>query len=180
MTAPIGGIPHSRRSRDREEQAVVAHNESKRADTARTTSLCTLAIATVLASCSPPAEPPPPDIRPVRTVTAEEQEGADTISLTGRIAAGQEVSLAFPLSGRRVGRTVNAGDRVQPGQRVARLESVTADNAVQAARANLAAASAQQADARLEFNRQEALFSRGVAARAVFDRATKARQTADA
>jgi RND family efflux transporter MFP subunit len=113
-------------------------------------------------------------------VTAEKQEGGDKISLTGRIAAEQEASLAFRVSGRMIERTVNVGDRVQPGQRVAQLESVIADNAVSAARANLAAATAQQADARLEFNRQEALLSRGVAARAVFDRASKARQTADA
>jgi len=133
------------------------------------------ATVAALASCGPPEEPPAPDIRPVRTIVVEELPGGETVTLTGRIEAQEEVNLAFRVGQRMIERSVNVGDRVAPGQLVARVESTTHDNAVQAARANLAAAQARAADARLEFERQQSLFAREVASRAAFDRATKAR-----
>ena len=133
-----------------------------------------------LAACRPAEPPPAADVRPVRAISVEKQKGGEAISLTGHVYAQEEVALAFRVGGRLVERSVNVGDRVEPGQRIGRLESVTAENAVQTARANLAAATAQAADARLDFERQEALLARGVAPRAVFDRALKARQAADA
>ena len=129
----------------------------------------------LLAGCGPVEEPPEPEIRPVRTLTVEEAPAGETVTLTGRIEAKDEVNLAFRVGQRMVERSVRVGDRVEPGQLVARLESTTFENAVQAARANLAAAEARAADARLEFERQQSLFSRGVAPRAVFERALKAR-----
>ena len=76
-----------------------------------------------------------------------------------------------------VERTVNVGDRVQPGQVVARLEPQNEMNALRAAEANLAAAEGQLVEANADFRRQR-LSERGFAARAVFDRARQARQTA--
>lgn len=134
----------------------------------------------MLAACRRAEEPPAPDVRPVRAVTVEKQPGGEAVSLTGHVYAQEEVALAFRVGGRLVERSVNVGDQIKPGQLIGRLESVTAENAVQTARANLAAATAQAADARLDLQRQEALLARGVAPRAVFDRALKARQAADA
>jgi RND family efflux transporter MFP subunit len=133
-----------------------------------------------IASCGPSQEPPEELVRPVRTITVELQQGGETTSLTGQVEAQEEVSLAFRVGGRMIERSIHVGDRVGPGQVVARLESATAENAVHAARANLAAATARLADARLEFERQESLLARGVAPRAVFERALKARQAAEA
>src|SRR5262247_369683 len=134
----------------------------------------------LFAACGGVEEPGEPEIRPVRTLTVEEVPGGETVALTGRIEAEEEVNLAFRVGQRLVERKVGVGDRVAPGQLVARLEATTFENAVQAARANLAAAQARAGDARLEFERQQALFSRDVAPRAVFDRATKARDAAQA
>jgi RND family efflux transporter MFP subunit len=138
------------------------------------------ALALLVASCGPRDEPPVPEVRPVRTITVEKLPGGETVSLTGRVEAREEVSLAFRVGGRLIERTVDVGDRVEAGQRVGRLESVTAQNAVQAARANLSAATAQLAEARLTYDRQRSLLERGVAARAAYDRALQARQTAQA
>ena len=146
----------------------------------RAAALSVCAVLAILPACRPAQEAPAADVRPVRAVSVEKQKGGETISLTGHVYAQEEVALAFRVGGRLIERTVNVGDRVEPGQRIGRLESVTAENAVQTARANLAAATAQAADARLDFERQEALLARGVAPRAVFDRALKARQAADA
>jgi len=145
------------------------------------TRLAGAALALLLAAaCGPAEEPPAPDVRPVRTITVEELPGGETVTLTGRIEAQEEVNLAFRVGQRLIERNVNIGDRVEPGQLVARLESTTLDNAVSAARANLAAAQAAAGDARLEFERQRSLFERGVAPRARFESAQAARDASAA
>lgn len=137
-----------------------------------------IAAALLLAACGPAEEPAPPEIRPVRAIVVEEMAGGETVTLTGRIEAQEEANLAFRVGQRMIERKVNVGDRVEAGQLIARLESTTFDNGVAAARANLAAAQAGAADARLDFDRQRALFERGVAPRARFESSGKARDAA--
>jgi RND family efflux transporter MFP subunit len=134
----------------------------------------------VVGACGADETPLAPDVRPVRTITVEELPRGETVTLTGRIEAQEEVSLAFRVGQRMVERKVQVGDRVQAGQLVARLESTTLDNAVEAARANLAAAQAAAGDARLEFERQRSLFDRGVAPRARLESAEAARDASAA
>lgn len=129
-------------------------------------------------ACGPAEEPPTPEIRPVRAIVVDESAGGETVTLTGRIEAQEEVNLAFRVGQRMVERNVNVGDRVEAGQLVARLESTTFDNSVATARANLAAAQAGAADARLDYDRQRQLFERGVAPRARFESSGKARDAA--
>ncbi len=136
------------------------------------------AVALMLAACGSEAQKPPPEIRPVRTVTVEKRDSSVPVVLTGRIQAENEVSLAFRISGRMIERTVNLGDQVKPDQVVARLEPQNEMNALRAAEANLAAAEGQLAEANAEFARQQHLSERGFAAQAVFDRARQAQQTA--
>jgi membrane fusion protein, multidrug efflux system len=130
--------------------------------------------------CGAAEEPLPPEIRPVRAMSVEALPGGERVTLTGRIDAEEEVNLAFRTGQRLIERAVNVGDRVEPGQLVARLDATTLENAAQAARADVAAANARLADARLEFERQRTLLERGVAPRAVFERAQTARDTAAA
>lgn len=139
-----------------------------------------LALLVAAAGCGPAAEPPASEIRPVRTVTIEKQHGGETVTLTGTVYAQEEVSLAFRTGGRMIDRRVNVGDRVRPGQRVATLEAVTQQNAVQSARAQLSAAMGQLTEARNNFDRQERMLAQGVVSRAAFDRAVQTRQTAQA
>ena len=77
-------------------------------------------LAAAAAGCQRKEEPLPPEIRPVRTVTVEELPGGETIQLTGRIEAEEEVALAFRAGGRMLERTVSVGDRVAAGQRIGR------------------------------------------------------------
>jgi RND family efflux transporter MFP subunit len=135
-------------------------------------------VALLLAACGPAEEPPAPEIRPVRAIVVEAMAGGETVTLTGRIEAQEEANLAFRVGQRMIERKVNVGDRLEAGQLVARLESTTFDNGVSAARANLAAAQAGAADARLDYDRQRALFERGVAPRARFESSAKARDAA--
>ena len=78
-------------------------------------------------------------MRPVRTVTVSKREAGSTVTLTGRIEAQDEAALGFRIAGRLMERPVNVGDRVQPGQIIARLEPQNEMNALRSAQANLAA-----------------------------------------
>jgi membrane fusion protein, multidrug efflux system len=140
--------------------------------------LVALVLATWLTGCQPEVDNATATARPVRTVTVEKRAAGAPIALTGRIAAEDEVALAFRISGRIIENDVKLGEQVKPGQVVARLESQNELNALRSAQANLAAAEAQLVQARNHFERQEFLLARDVIARAVFDEATQALQTA--
>ena len=100
------------------------------------------------------------------------------VTLTGRIEAEDEVALAFRISGRLLENDRMLGDRLEPGQVVARLESQNERNALRAAQANLAAAEGQLTQARNHFERQDTLLKQGWTTRANHDQAKQAQQTA--
>src|SRR5262245_528362 len=140
--------------------------------------LVALALPATLAACQREAEFAAPEARPVRTVTVERRDAGVPITLTGRIAAEDEVALAFRISGRILENNMKLGDRVQPGQVVARLESQNELNALRAAQANLAATQGQLTQAVNHFERQDTLLKQGWTTRANHDQAKQARQTA--
>ena len=142
--------------------------------------LVLLALPAMLAACQPEAETAAPAARPVRTVTVAKREAGVPIMLTGRIEAEDEVALAFRISGRLLENDTKLGDRVQPGQVVARLESQNESNALRTAQANLAAVQGQLTQARNHFERQDTLFKQGWTTRANHDQAVQAQQTAQA
>jgi membrane fusion protein, multidrug efflux system len=137
-----------------------------------------LAMAALLAACEPAAEPAAPEIRPVRVVTVDERAGADTVSLTGTVQAETEVNLAFRIDGRLIERLVNVGDRVDGGQIVARLDPEDEENALRAARADLAAAMGQLVEAQNNYERQETLLRDGWTTRVRYDEARQTLETA--
>src|SRR5215467_8107142 len=81
-----------------------------------------LALSALLVGCRQEPEAVAPQVRPIRTVTVEKHEAGSPISLTGRIEAKDEVALGFRISGRLLENKVNLGDRVKPGDVIARLE----------------------------------------------------------
>jgi len=134
--------------------------------------------AALLGACQREVDNAAPEARPVRTVTVEKGEASAPIALTGRIEAGNEVALAFRISGRVIENDVKLGEQVQPGRVVAHLESQNELNALRSAQATLAAAEGQLVQADNHFERQKFLLARNVIARAVFDESTQALQTA--
>ena len=120
------------------------------------------------------------EVRPVRSVTIAKREGGNSITLSGRIAAEDEVAVAFRISGRLIERTVNVGDRVRPGQVIARLEQMNERNQLLSAQAALNAANADLVRARDEFGRQKSLIDEGFTTRAQLDQATAAFRAAEA
>lgn len=141
-----------------------------------------LAVASLflVAACERAEEIAEEPVRPVRVVMVEKSEGGETVSLTGRVEAQDEVNLAFRVGGRMIERSVNVGDTVVAGQVVARLDPESARNNVETARANLASAMAQLTRARNDFDRQASLLQGGWTTRARYDEATEALQAARA
>lgn len=141
--------------------------------------LIALATTILLSGCGQEAETATPKVRPVRTVTVEMRETGMPVSFTGRIEAEDEVTLGFRISGRLLKNDVNLGDRVKPGQVVARLEPQNETNALRTAQANLVAAQGQLTQARNTFERQDTLLKQGWTTRVNHDQAQQALQTAE-
>jgi membrane fusion protein, multidrug efflux system len=135
--------------------------------------------ATLLAGCDGKEEAPAAEIRPVRVITVEKEDGGTTVSLTGTVQAQTEVNFGFRIGGRMTERLVNIGDTVSAGQTIARLDPQNEENTLRAARADVAAAAAQAAEARNEYDRQSHLYAGGWVSRARYDRALQSRHTAE-
>jgi RND family efflux transporter MFP subunit len=139
-----------------------------------------MAVATLLAACGPSAEPPPPEIRPVRVVTVEKTGSGQSVSLTGTVQAQTEVNYAFRVDGRMIERAVNVGDAIRPGQAIARLDPQNEEAGLQSARAQLAGARAQLVEQRNNFARQKDLLAQNFISRAAFDQVTANLQSTEA
>src|SRR5262245_52794393 len=142
--------------------------------------LVAVATAAVLAACRPEPESSAPEARPVRTVTVVKREVGEVLTFTGRIEAENETRLSFRIGGRMVERSANVGNRVEPGQVVARLEPLNELNALRSAQAAVAAAEAQFSEAKSNYERQKFLVVRDVASRAQYERAEQTLETARA
>jgi membrane fusion protein, multidrug efflux system len=138
------------------------------------------AAAVLLSACQPEIEASPPEVRPVRTVIAVKRDVGETVSFTGRIDAENETRLSFRIGGRMVERPVKAGDGVDPGQVVARLEPQNELNALRSAQAAVEAAQAQFNEAKANYERQKFLLARDVASRVQYERAEQTQETARA
>ncbi len=140
-----------------------------------------LAVAslTFLAACGPAAEPPPLEVRPVRVVTIEKLAAGATVSLTGTVQAQTEINQSFRIDGRLLERLVNIGDTVRAGQFIARLDSQNEESGLQSARALLAAARAQQVEARSNFGRMRDLVAENAVSRATFEQSEALQKTTD-
>ena len=138
------------------------------------------AAAFLLAACERKSEAETPTARPVRTATVEQSTAGVPLSFTGHVEAEDEVALAFRIPGRLLENSGKLGDRVQPGQVVAKLESQNELNALRQAQAGLAAAQGQLTQARSHYERQETLLGQGWTTRANFEVATQGLHTAQA
>ncbi len=139
-----------------------------------------LAALVVLASCKPEKKADAPEIRPVRTVTVAREAAHETVVLTGHIQAQDELAVAFRIGGRMIERPVNVGDRVKPGEELAKLDPQNEVDALRSAQAGLAAAHALVTQTRAAFERQQSLLASGHTPRAQFDLAQKALLNAEA
>jgi RND family efflux transporter MFP subunit len=138
-----------------------------------------LAAIALLSSCQRVAEPPAPEVRPVRAIKIESRAAGETVALTGSVQAETEINQSFRIDGRMLERLVNVGDTVRPGQLVARLDSQNEESSLQAARAQLAAARARLTEARSNFERFRDLVAENAVSRASFEQAESMQKSAE-
>jgi RND family efflux transporter MFP subunit len=119
--------------------------------------LLVLAAAAFLGGCDSDRKPPNQKVRPVLSAVAERQTGASA-AFAGTVEPRYSASLAFRVLGRVIARDVNAGDSIKKGARLAALDPVPFDLAVKDARAGLANAEAQLANALSAERRRRTLF----------------------
>lgn len=112
----------------------------------RATALLALPLSLLLAGCSEEAVSEAPPVRPVLTQVVQSERAA-TPQFVGVVSPRTTVSQAFRIGGTLVTRQVDTGSLVKTGDVVATLDATTSELALQTARANLASAEAQYANA---------------------------------
>ena len=115
-----------------------------------------LAVAGLLAACSP-AAPPPEPVRSVKLMTVGSGPLLATQEYAGEVRARVESRLGFRVAGKIVQRQAMLGQRVQAGQVLAQLDPQDYQLAASAARAQVSAAQTQHDLAAAEFKRFSAL-----------------------
>ena len=117
-----------------------------------------IAVTILLVACNkaaPPVHEERP--RPVRTQTVTMSSVSPQWSLAGEVKPRVEVRYGFRVGGRLLERKVDVGDRVVPGQELARLDPKDLEPALDAQRAQQEAIRTELALAKAELQRAERL-----------------------
>ena len=131
--------------------------------------LCTLALGAALAGCSRP-EPPPEPVRAVKLLTVGASEVQAQRLFAADVRARVESRLGFRVAGKLVQRHVELGQAVRAGQLLAQLDARDYRLAVQAAQAQVAAATTQRDLAQADYERFAQLKAQNFISGAELDR----------
>ncbi|MEM9682370.1 MAG: efflux RND transporter periplasmic adaptor subunit [Pseudomonadota bacterium] len=133
----------------------------------------------LLAGCG--EEPPQEEerVRAIKPYYVIEPAGGDVRRFSGTIVAAETSALSFSYAGTVQTVDVTQGDRVVKGQVLATLDPEPFDLDVQAAESELASAKAEFQNATAELDRQRQLFDRGWVAKAAYDKAVTAYESAE-
>ncbi|TKT74758.1 efflux RND transporter periplasmic adaptor subunit [Aquamicrobium sp. LC103] len=117
-------------------------------------------------------------VRPVKVVEIANGGDSREVDYSGSVKARTEMNLGFRVAGKVTERLADIGDKVKPGDVLARIDSTDYELAVNTAKANLAAAEKQVETAGLVKQRVEQLFAKRVASQANVDEALLSHQQA--
>ncbi|WP_311273611.1 MULTISPECIES: efflux RND transporter periplasmic adaptor subunit [unclassified Rhizobium] len=132
--------------------------------------LCTFSLT--LSGCSEEKSETVLDvIRPVKTVVIAHSHDGKSLSYSGAVRARVESNLGFRVAGKIVERNVNIGDRIVPGDVLARLDPTDLQLNVRTAEANLKAAEKGVATADLANKRAQQLFEKNAVAQSQMEQA---------
>src|SRR5262245_36852391 len=126
-----------------------------------------LLAATMLAGCKK-AEPPPPEVRPVRTMLVSGGSGGGVATYTAEIRSRYETDLGFQVGGKIITRPVDAGAAVKKGTLLAQLDQQDLQLGVEAAQSAVTAQQAQLDKAKSDEARYRELLERGLTARSTY------------
>lgn len=124
--------------------------------------------------------PPPVPLRPVLAIDVAPVTRQAFGPFASTVEPRYQAQLGFQVAGRMVARDVEVGDNVRKGQRLAALDPTVLQFALLRAKADVADAQAQLANAQGIEDRQRILATGGNASQAVLDNAVAGRETAKA
>jgi RND family efflux transporter MFP subunit len=160
---------------------VSMHPAAKRISNLPTASaLIACAALALLSGCQRGQDEDAVEIRPVRAITVADRASSGSVSLTGKVQAQSEINQSFRIGGRVIERLADVGDKVKPGQLMARLDPQNEESSLQSARAQRAAAGAQLVEAQNNHTRMRDLVAEDAVPRASFDQAVALLKTAQA
>ncbi len=110
-------------------------------------------------------------IRPVKVAHISTTSHEQASLYSGTVKARVETSLGFRVAGKIIERRVNVGDRVRPGDILARIDPTDYQLSVRTAEASLAAAETAVATADLANKRAQQLFDKSVTAKSQVEQA---------
>lgn len=139
-----------------------------------------LAAAVSLAAPAPGAAANDAAGPPLATAVAAAVGGDQQFAYDGVVEAVRQTAIAAQVSGAVVALPVKAGDRVQAGQVLLRLDARAAQQTAAAGSAQVNAARAAQEAATRELDRQRQLFAKNYISRAALDRAEAQYKSAQA
>ena len=135
------------------------------------TTLSTIALLG-LAACQKQAEVTPDPPRPVKVAVVSLPSDTREIVLSGSVKARVESNLGFRVAGKIVERKVDIGQRVKPGEVLARIDTIDLKLGLQTANASVDGAKARLRVAQDELARNQTLFGSGYVAQSALDRAS--------
>jgi len=113
-------------------------------------------------------------VRPVKVIEVAAGEKGRRLEYSGAVKARYEINLAFRVNGKITERPVDIGDRVRPGDILARLDAADYELAVTRAEADLRSATKQVGTLRLFKERAETLYAKNAASKSELDQRTLA------
>jgi RND family efflux transporter MFP subunit len=128
-------------------------------------------LAFSVSACTEAKTEPVAAVRPVKVVEIASADTTRSLQYSGTVKARTEMNQGFRVAGKIVEREVNIGDRVKPGDVLARIDATDYALAVKTAEANLAATQKQVDTAELARNRAQELFGKKFASQAQLDEA---------
>lgn len=112
-----------------------------------------------------------PALRPVKVVEVDAASPAREMRYSGAVKARSEAAAGFRVAGKIIERNVDIGDRVNPGDLLARIDATDYELQVRSAEASLASAQRQVETTEFALTRAEALYKQQVTTKAQLEQA---------
>ncbi|NGN42918.1 efflux RND transporter periplasmic adaptor subunit [Mesorhizobium sp. CGMCC 1.15528] len=137
-----------------------------------------VALGLALSACSQEKAETKEVIRPVKVVEIAKADDTRRLDYSGSVKSRTETSLGFRINGKVIERNVDIGDRVKPGDVLARVDANDYELATRSAQASLMAAQKQVETTDLTRKRAEQLFAKNFASKSQLEAQTLAYEQA--
>jgi membrane fusion protein, multidrug efflux system len=144
-------------------------HENTQAKSALSRAILLLPLVALLAGCSSEAKVGQEIARPVKVTVVGEAVRGRMLTYSGVVRPRIESAVGFRVAGKIVERLVNAGDRVEVGQVIARLDDIDLRLAENSAQAAVDAARSRRDIARDNLERGKALLPQATISQAAYD-----------